>query len=578
MATVLAPDALSYDPHRELSVRDNAVALLFASLAAGLINPGVLLGALAVLPFQRRVSRSVSLLVAGSLACLAWYLRSAVLLAWPWRMTYGMQLQGWFPSLSPLSPNPAITHSIAVEALVGPFLLQVCVLALSLLNQSIIVQLRIQRKSAKRRQLAASQPASCSTDQRHDHPRGAIRLGLDVERKVPVDLEPHELSEHVFIPGASGSGKTTTLVRLAEGALQLGWGVVILDCKGGDLGDVARRLALSADVPFLLVDPDDPDSLGYDPCTGDSADITNKLVGAFSYQDSAEIYKLVAMRVLPILVRGLVAAGRQITLNELALVLGNDAEMRRLGRDAGPPLDKQLTRIAEEKGVAEEGHKGLFLRFGALSEGKFGSIFRAKEEGRPLLGWDEAFAAPSVTYIALRATAASEDVELMGRIVAQDLKQLCARRLRTMRAGATLHPVLFIIDEFAALREAEQFVDLLLQARQALVPTVLSTQYVPESVKIRKAALGAGLIISHRVESDDAKVIADQSGTQHQWIRTVQTGIEGATGMGSVREGEAYHIHPNVVRSLQRGRVAMRSVPGNRHCIVEVHKSELSEG
>jgi len=62
-------------------------------------------------------------------------------------------------------------------------------------------------------------------------------------------------------------------------------------------------------------------------------------------------------------------------------------------------------------------------------------------------------------------------------------------------------PALIVFDEFAALREAEQIVDLLLQARQARFSVVVSTQYLP----VLKACLGSGLIIAHRLESDDAE-------------------------------------------------------------------------
>ena len=83
----------------------------------------------------------------------------------------------------------------------------------------------------------------------------------------------------------------------------------------------------------------------------------------------------------------------------------------------------------------------------------------------------------------------------MGRVIAQDLKQLCHRRLEAIEDGVALTPILASFDEFAALREATQITDLLLQARQAKMPCVISTQYVPEATPIKKAALQAGLLL-----------------------------------------------------------------------------------
>lgn len=97
----------------------------------------------------------------------------------------------------------------------------------------------------------------------------------------------------------------------------------------------------------------------------------------------------------------------------------------------------------------------------------------------------------SVTYVALSTLANDKDVELMGRVLAQDLKQAAHRRLCKLATGEQLFPVLTIFDEFAALNEADQLADLLLQARQALMPTVISTQYLPVTTSLRKACLGA---------------------------------------------------------------------------------------
>jgi len=89
--------------------------------------------------------------------------------------------------------------------------------------------------------------------------------------------------------------------------------VVIVDCKGGGLGELARELARRHGVPFNLVDPDAPNSLGYNPCYGDAAAIANKLIGAFTYAPAAEIYKNIAMEAIPVIVRALTAAGEPVS-------------------------------------------------------------------------------------------------------------------------------------------------------------------------------------------------------------------------------------------------------------------------
>jgi signal recognition particle GTPase len=43
------------------------------------------------------------------------------------------------------------------------------------------------------------------------------------------------VARHIFLPGASGSGKTNTIACIADGVLASGHGVVIVDCKGSKL-------------------------------------------------------------------------------------------------------------------------------------------------------------------------------------------------------------------------------------------------------------------------------------------------------------------------------------------------------
>ena len=150
-----------------------------------------------------------------------------------------------------------------------------------------------------------------------------------------------------------------------------------------------------------------------------------------------------------------------------------------------------------------------------------------------------------MTYAALSALAAPEDVELMGRVLAQDLKQICAKRLDLISRGHRLEPVIVVIDEFASLREADQLSDLLRQARAALMIVVVSTQYIPESFDLRKSVLGAGLLICHRAESEDANALAEALGTRTRTELTNQLDFEtGFAHKGSVKQVQAYVVHP----------------------------------
>jgi hypothetical protein len=563
--------------------------LMAASAAAVAVCPGILVGVAAAAAWRwlRRPPTYLRIVFAVAPLVPLLALRSLVATAWLWRD----MLANALPSVVKGVDGALVWRSLPVEALAGPITLELFGVAIMLARRTIGGQVRRDHRLDKQQWRAISghrgpidrlqamlpDPQRSSGATTTDHPSGFVRLGVDAEINRPLDLRlPDELAAHVFLPGASGGGKTTTLARLADGAIANGYGAIFIDCKAGDLGATARALAARYKLPFYVVDPDDPGSLGYNPCSGDAPSVANKLIGAFTYGADAEIYKNVAMEAVPLAVRGLMAAGEEVTLESLYQAF-SPRGLARLAQNmdsSDPGVDRLRRRLLdlssrEADRVSKSGHAGLQRRLGALLEGKFGELFRADE----VLDWDSVLKQPSVTYIALSTLASSEDVELFGRVIAQDLKQVCARRIKALGRGEDVIPVLAIFDEFAALREAEQLADLGNQARQARMPVVISTQFIPQTIELRKAALSAGLILAHRVESEDAEAIADQFGTRKRNELTHQIDFEtGFAEKGSVRRVDAYNVNPNVLRTLKVGRLALRSVERDRHAIVHVYR------
>jgi hypothetical protein len=497
--------------------------------------------------------------------------RSEIVLAWPGRLL----MHTIEPRVVPALSLAAIGHSMQVEALLGPLVLAGIMFGMAHASQTIQGQewARARDVAARKKALERGWPGP---DAGRDvasvaDPPGQLRLGVVAEDGRPFDLDIAELSQHVFLPGASGSGKTTTIARLADGALANGYGVVIIDCKGSGLGGVARSLARRRGVAFTTVDPRAPESVGYDPCSGDAAAVANKIVGAFTFSGEAEIYKQVEMEVIPVICRAMVASGVAVSLDSIYETLSKGS-MSRLGRrDGGEKYRVRLEELEDSGGIGAAGYVGLQRRLGALMEGTFGELFRR----RPALSWQQQLATPQVTYISLSATAAGEDVELFGRVITQDLKQVCDERMRAIDQGEDPRPVLIVYDEFAALREATQIVDLLLQARQARAPLVVATQYLPEEIPIRRPVLSAGLLIIHRLEAEDAELVSSQFGTHTTPLLTAQVDYEtGASEKGSVRFVEEFDIHPNVLKQMPVGMAAVLSRRTGRKSLVRVQRTD----
>ncbi len=323
---------------------------------------------------------------------------------------------------------------------------------------------------------------------------------------VPVRLElPAAVSQHVLLVGATGSGKTTTVARLADGCLRAGMGIVLVDAKGGGLKEVALRLAEMFELSAVVVDPMDPDSRRYNPCrVGDAATVANTLVGAFEFADAAAIYREIAVETMSLVVAGLQALGRVVTVRLVRDSLGASPldALAEAVKTADGGLASDLYRLAHSGAPYPAAWAGMSARLGALLQGTFGRLFE-EDAKHPSLNLSEVMAKPSVTYVSLPAMAAQADVKLMARVLAQDVKVAAYRRLS--ESGA---PALLVLDEFAALGDPEQVQDLLRQAREARISVVVSTQTLPQDPALCSAVLQSGCVIAHRLETENAQRMA----------------------------------------------------------------------
>lgn len=535
--------------------------------------PGALIGAAIAFVLWRftRPDIITRWLIAGLSAATSAAFLPIVTHPWSWTL-----LATAFTPTGPSVSTDTMLSSLPAEALFGPLILLAFQLGLEYRRQTIHGQEWGRHRDVERRKKALEHGwpgprGAAATADAQAHPPGMIRLGVSADDELPFDLGAAEIAQHIFVPGASGTGKTTTLVRLADGALANGYGVVIIDCKGVGLGGEARLLASRRGVPFTVVDPQDENTVGYDPCSGDAPTIANKLIGAFTFGGEAEIYKQIAMEVIPVICKAMAAAGLAITLDAIYEALGHGG-LARLGRTRGAEAYRdRLEEMERSGGIGAAGHVGLQKRLGALMEGTFGEVFRK----RPALDWHQEMSQPRVTYLSLSSTAASEDVELFGRVITNDLKQVCDQRMRAIERGENVVPVLVIYDEFAALREAQQIIGLLLQARQARCPLVVATQFLPEDPAIRKPVLSAGVLIAHRVEASDADVIASQFGTHTTSMLTAQIDFdEGTSQKGSVRYVEEFNVHPNKLKSLPVGTAAVFARASDRRHLVRVQRTD----
>jgi len=544
------------------------------TIAACVCAPGLVLGTVLAARIWRQRQTPPSTRWGWSVVTALLFLYIAPMVTWRWP---GQLLNG--------ASFGSVIGCTIVEILAGPLALQVFTWLLTPFASP-----------ADPEHAAPTEAPAATSAAEHAHegtppspprdPRPLLRLGADaVERIVDIDMR-NEAS--VFVVGLPGTGKTTTLIRLIAESLRSGWCVIAVDLKGsGSMNRAIHTVADRAAAPLYTVDRSDPHTYGYNTCSGDPAQVANKLVGSFDFTGVANVYQQVALDAVSKVAAAVQARDQAVTLGAIVAALQTD-EMMKLGREAAAatkhvPKDSPayvdyvaqmaaLSKATEKTRVLQEGLVGIQKRLASLDGGTFGTLLRHA----PALEWETILAVPSLSYISLPTLASPADVELLGRVIIQDVKQLADRRLR---ASGSYPRCLLIIDEFGALNEPTQIIDLILQGREADITTVASTQFLPKTPALLHALLGAGVVLAHRVASPDAEVLASQFGTVARVDVTSSVDYQtGEVTRGTVRRGQTYAITPDQFRNLSPGHVALRvarEVPALRHRIVRISPEEI---
>ena len=415
------------------------------------------------------------------------------------------------------------------------------------------VALTVARRRATRREQAV---ADARTD--------AIVLGAEPSGR-PVLLADHELSAHGLILGASGAGKSTTLLTIITEQIRRGRPVVAIDLKGSPaFAEQLERAAAAAGRRLRVWTPDGPER--WNPLAhGNPTELKDKLIATerFTephYQRAAERYVQLALQVM-------VEADpdRAPTLASVVGVM----DPKRLGgltrrlpperagaiRDylAGLTSDQlsAIRGLASRLAIITESHTGAFLETAGRGPDSTRAPaaavdLRAALEGREVV----LFSLNSSTYGKLAAQ--------LGTLAVQDLVAAVGARL----AGGARDLAIVAIDEFSALG-SDNVIALLARGREAGVSVLLATQELADLDRaahgMRDQVLGNTAIkIAHRQDvPESARALAQMAGHVKQWERTyhVQPGRFGAVDArrSTLRLTDSYAVEPDAIRALAPG-------------------------
>ncbi|MBV9802671.1 MAG: DUF853 family protein [Solirubrobacterales bacterium] len=405
------------------------------------------------------------------------------------------------------------------------------------------------------------------------NPRSAAVLGTDPRGRT-VGLTERELSAHGLILGASGAGKSTTLLRILTEQIARGQPVVAIDMKGSPafarvLGEAAR----AAGRPFSVWSIDGP--AHWNPLQhGNATELKDKLMATerFTephYQRAAERYVQTVLQVL-----SAAHPGRAPVLSEVVQLMDPGrlpSVLRELDRDLRDRVRDYLAGLTPDQLSAV---RGLQTRLAVLTESHTAPYLAPGPRlADATIDLREALHGPQVVLFSLNSARYGRLAAQLGTLVVQDLVSASGERLSDAASSGRRGVATIAIDEFSALG-ADHVIALLSRGRESGLSVLVATQELADLDRaapgLRDQVVGVtALKIIHRQEvPNSARTIALMVGTERIWEQTRQTaaGLLGGydTGRGTRREVERFIVHPNEIQSLATGEAIVISKLGGQ--------------
>lgn len=347
------------------------------------------------------------------------------------------------------------------------------------------------------------------------------------ERALPVDrgmvlLSADRLRRHLLVCGATGSGKTETVLRLAWTIAKTSDAPVFyLDGKG-DRETASRFCALMNDAGRTArVFPNEP----FDGWRGQAHEIHGRLMEIIDYSSE-----------------GPASWYRDIAKTVLRLVCEHPE---------GPPRSSRTVLERMEIGGLRKAHDGSSA-LGALTGEQVRQVRLRYEaffgQTRGMLDGDWAWEDRTAAYLLLDSLALREEASGLARFLFEDFAHYFTTRKERERF------CLLIVDEFSALAKGAGMAARIEQARGFHTGLVLAPQVVQGMGDENEAARILGsveTVICHRVNTPEDIVML--AGTRLRMEYSSHYGPEGSSGEGSARVQHQYKIDPNKVRALAPG-------------------------
>lgn len=411
-------------------------------------------------------------------------------------------------------------------------------------------------------------------------PVDGFTLGINEsgERVIQTD---YAAALHTLVVGASGSGKTTTIMSKIRDAIKRGQGIVFIDLKGGnDVPSILNKFAKRYNRHFShwLIQSREgkysgPSEMGpayYDPLSrGDATRRTDMIIASREW--SEQFYKQESQNYLQLLFNVIIGNPRNetSTLSDVVSLLNPRALLNRAKPLEDNPIYTDIIsgiealndeRISQPKRNAIE---GLRSQLEVLLNSSAGEWLLVNPDGVNINLKQTAHRGDIVVF-SLDSSQYPELSSLVANLIIQDLKTVSSE----LREDPSPQPMQIFIDEFSAIG-SDNIIGFVNKSRDAKMPVTLATQALGDLKRVNAAFLDQliGIISSfiiHRAnKDDDAEVYAGLTGKtiKKKFVQSVEhkrgkldaMGKGSGTGAGRVEEVEDYRVSPNEIQELKMG-------------------------
>lgn len=391
-----------------------------------------------------------------------------------------------------------------------------------------------------------------------------VYLGSSFHSRKPIFLTNEQRLMHAEVVGSTGTGKTeSVLLPMLAHDVANGKGAIVIDGKG-DLELYDRILYIvkhtKREQDFFFFSLTHPGlSNTYNPLLrGNATELKDKLIGSMLW--SEDFYRRMAEQATLTLLNAIVARNEIVQFRNLHTYLTDLGALKALvDMTQEPDLKSELLKMSKQFKNNTKFLSGLTADLYLMSQSEFSGLVNVE---RPAIDLLDVYKQGKIVYFQLDLQGYGDTAKRLGRMILQDIRNVSSYVQAYMRESKRSFFPIFV-DDAASFLDLN-FIDFLNKARASKFAIMLLHQSIGDLVIRRDTSFQQQIlentnvkVILRQDDPESVEKLTKIGGTRRTVISTYQTEDrllgKGFTGTGSIREGQAFRVDPDLIRALKRG-------------------------